>query len=297
VIEYSELRYLLSKRSVDDRALNRGVLDGLRTGLDELGRPPRVLEIGAGAGTMLSRLAEWDVLWSADYTLVERDGAALAEARRHFERVGAVTPLDAERLRFSCGSAAFEVTLAQAEASAFVADPAHARRFDLIIANAVLDLMHLPEIVPALWGALTPGGLYWLSINFDGETIFLPEHALDASVMRAYHRTMDERLLDGKPAGDSRSGRHLLELLPKTGARLLAAGSSDWVVFPQAGAYVDDEAYFLHHIVHTIESALASSTEVDAAALAAWIALRHAQIERAELTYIAHQLDAFGRAP
>ena len=72
---------------------------------------------------------------------------------------------------------------------------------------------------------------------------------------------------------------------------------SDWVVFPPAGAHVEDEAYFLHHIVHTIEGALAGSTEVDAPALAAWVALRHAQIERAELTYIAHQLDAFGRAP
>src|SRR5688500_3954529 len=97
VTEYSELRYLLSKRSVDDRALHRGVLDALRAALRELGRPPRVLEVGAGAGTMLPRLAEWGVLSSAEYTLVDRDGAALAEARQHFERSGAVGPSDPER--------------------------------------------------------------------------------------------------------------------------------------------------------------------------------------------------------
>jgi hypothetical protein len=108
---------------------------------------------------------------------------------------------------------------------------------------------------------------------------------------------MDERVESGRPSGDSRSGRHLLELLPKTGASVLAAGSSDWVVFPQAGAYVGDEAYFLHHIIHTIDRALAGSPSVNAEAFADWIALRHAQVERGELNYIAHQLDIFGRGP
>ncbi len=295
-IEYSELRYLHSKRSVDDRALNRGVLSGVHAGLAELARPPRVLEVGAGAGTMLPRLAEWGILLSADYTLLDRDRAALAEARRNFERAGAV-PLGDDRLRFSRGAATFEVSFVCADAADFVTEPKHAQSFELIIANAVLDLMHLPTILPALWGALSPGGLYWFSINFDGETIFLPEHPLDASVMGAYHRTMDERVENGRPSGDSRSGRHLLELLPKTGASVLAAGSSDWIVFPQAGAYVGDEAYFLHHIIHTIDGALASSGDVDPKSFADWVALRHAEVERGELIYVAHQLDAFGRGP
>jgi SAM-dependent methyltransferase len=297
VIEYSELRYLLSKRSVDDRALHRGVLGALQAALGELGRPPRVLEVGAGAGTMLPRLADFGILASAEYTLVDRDGAALAEARNHFERSGAVAPVDPERLRFSRGSAAFDVRFAHADASTFLADSKHAHGFDLISANAVLDLMHLPSIVPALWRALTPGGLYWFTINFDGETIFLPEHPLDSSVMGAYHRTMDERTHEGRPSGDSRAGRHLLELLPKTGASVLAAGSSDWVVFPQSGGYAEDEAYFLHHIVHTIDRALTGSPALEARTFADWILLRHAQIESAELIYIAHQLDTFGRGP
>jgi SAM-dependent methyltransferase len=295
-VEYSEVRYLLSKISVDDRALNRGVLAGVHAGLAELARPPRVLELGAGAGTMLPRLAEWGILTSADYTLLDRDRAALAEARHSFERSGAV-PLGDERLRFSRGAATFEVSFVCADAFAYVGALERAGGFEVIIANAVLDLMHLPAIVPALWSALSPGGLYWFSINFDGETIFLPEHPLDTSVMRAYHRTMDERVENGRPSGDSRSGRHLLELLPKTGASVLAAGSSDWIVFPQAGAYVGDEAYFLHHIIHTIDGALAGSPGVSPEALTDWIALRHAQIERGELHYIAHQLDVFGRGP
>src|SRR5690349_6795551 len=81
VIEYSEQRYLRSKKSVDDRALNRGVLATLKDALETLGRSPRVLEVGAGVGTMLPRLASWGILTSADYTFLERDATSLAEAK------------------------------------------------------------------------------------------------------------------------------------------------------------------------------------------------------------------------
>jgi hypothetical protein len=68
------------------------------------------------------------------------------------------------------------------------------------------------------------------------------------------------------------------------------------VVYPQKGGYPGDEAYFLHFIIHTIETALAGHPEMDEKRLAGWAAQRHAQIERGELIYIAHQLDAAGRA-
>ena len=69
------------------------------------------------------------------------------------------------------------------------------------------------------------------------------------------------------------------------------------MVHPVAGRYPADEAYFLHFIVETMASALASHPELDAARFAAWIAARHAQIAAGELIYIAHQLDFAGRRP
>jgi hypothetical protein len=115
--------------------------------------------------------------------------------------------------------------------------------------------------------------------------------------MELYHRSMDERVRDGMPAGDSKTGRRLLTRIGATGAELLAAGSSDWVVFPRAGAYPDDEEYFLQHIVHTIDVALSGHAELDPARFRAWVSERQAQIERGELCYIAHQLDVLGRVP
>ena len=96
-------------------------------------------------------------------------------------------------------------------------------------------------------------------------------------------------------SGDSRSGRHLFGYLQAAGAQILAAGASDWVVFPGPDGYPADEAYFLHFIIHTIHGALAGHPELDPYCLDAWAARRHAQIERCELVYIAHQMDFVGR--
>jgi hypothetical protein len=169
--------------------------------------------------------------------------------------------------------------------------------YDVIIAHAVLDLVHVPELLPLLWRALVPGGLALLTLNFDGETIFVPELPLDGAVIHLYHRSMDTRTFQQRPAGDSKAGRKLLHLLPESGATLLAAGSSDWVVWPSHGGYPADEGHFLHHIVHTIDAELRDHPGLDRSAFAAWVQARHAQIESGTLVYIAHQIDVLARAP
>ena len=118
---------------------------------------------------------------------------------------------------------------------------------------------------------------------------------LDEQIQNLYHRTMDERMVDGRSSGDSRTGRHLFGHLKAAGAEIIAAGASDWVVFPGSHGYPQDEAYFLHFIIHTIQQALAGHAELDAPRFERWVAARHAQIARGELVYIAHQLDFMGR--
>ena len=78
MIQYSNVRYLQSKQPIDDRALNRHVLAALERFLRSRAATPRVLELGAGVGTMVSRLADWNVLGRAEYTLVDREGESLA---------------------------------------------------------------------------------------------------------------------------------------------------------------------------------------------------------------------------
>ena len=283
MLEYSTVRYLYAKLSVDDRALNRGVLDAFKSAVSALAETPKVLELGAGVGTMVSRLSELSVIGSADYTLLDSDPVSLAEAKAHLGSWG--------------GAARSRVRFLHAEAFDFMNRAEQAQAFDVVMANAVLDLMDLTPALESIWRVLRPGGLFWFSINFDGETIFLPELALDDTVMRLYHETMDQRVRAGRPAGDSKTGRHLLTRLGETGACLEAAGSSDWVVFPKHGHYPGDEAYFLHHIVHTIDEALKRAPQLDSGAFAHWVRQRHQQIDAGTLCYIAHQLDVFGTLP
>jgi SAM-dependent methyltransferase len=75
---YPYTRYLAAKKSVDDRALNRGVLAELRRLLPP--GEPRILEVGAGLGTMVARLLGWGVLVAGEYTLLDVDGRLLRDA-------------------------------------------------------------------------------------------------------------------------------------------------------------------------------------------------------------------------
>jgi SAM-dependent methyltransferase len=296
-------RYLGAKKTVDDRALNRVVLDRLRGELAARGEAPlRVLEVGGGLGNMLARLIEWRLFQRAEYTLLDVDPQVLDDARAWLRAWAAAQQLGAtgsDALHITGGGVDLQVRFVAAEIGAFVesAAPPPLPRADLLIANAVLDLVEVPRLLPPMFQLAAPGALYWFSINYDGETIFQPDHPSDEAFMRLFHRGMDERVRYGRPAGESRTGRHLFGHLRAAGASILAAGPSDWVVHGGAGGYPADEAEFLRIILDFVEQAVRAYPEVDPAAVTDWMAARRAQIDRGELVYLAHQLDFLGRCP
>jgi SAM-dependent methyltransferase len=289
-------RYLAAKTTVDDRALNRQVLA-------ELGRllpagAPRVLEIGAGLGTMVARLLDWGIVSAGEYILLDADQQLLECSRRWLGDWAAARGIRTGGRPDGLQVGDLRVRLVHAELGRYL-ETAPAELADVLIANAVLDLADVPAVLPGLLRLLDPGGGYWFTINYDGESIFAPGHLHDDQVMGAYHRDMDERVRYGRPAGESRTGRHLFHHLRAAGAPALAAGSSDWVVHATPdGTYPADEAHFLGCILGTIRAALGSRQDwVDPADLADWLAARERQLAAGELVYLAHQLDFAGRAP
>ena len=294
-------RYLLSKRTVDDRALNRHVLDRLRANLCKMDSP-RIVEIGAGLGTMVARLVDWQLLRCAEYYLLDVDAQLLADARMWLvswaRQRGLAAKDDGESVCLQ-GQAAIKIKVhfIHAEIGDFLDKAGNLPPADLLVANAFLDLVDVPTMLPRLFDLLAPGGLYWFSINFDGETILQPEHASDALFMRVYHRSMDERVRYGHPAGDSQCGRHLFGHLRAAGASILAAGASDWVVHGNAAGYPDEEAHFLRQIVDTIAAELHRQPDIPPGPLTDWVTLRHQQIDQGALVYLAHQMDFLGRRP
>ena len=289
-------RYLVAKTTVDDRALNRHVLAELCR-LMPAGAP-QVLEVGAGLGTMVARLLDWGAIGAGEYVLLDADRQLLDCSRRWLCDWAAARGLRSDLRPDGLQVGDLRVRLVHAELGRYL-EAGHGTLADVLIANAVLDLVDVPAVLPGLLRLLIPGGVYWFTINYDGESIFVPGHPHDDQVMQAYHRDMDERVRYGRPAGDSRTGRRLFHYLRDAGAPAVAAGSSDWVVSAGPdGKYPDDEAYFLRSILSTIQNALRSREDrVEPADLADWLAARGRQLAAGELVYIAHQLDFVGRSP
>ncbi len=292
---YAYSRYLAAKRTVDDRALNKDVIERLR---HQLSASParRVLEIGAGLGTMVARLLQWNLLLAGSYTLLDVDAQLLADSRQWLQ-----SELQAEEvggdLHIQTPRGQVVVHFLQAELGDYLKDPEQLP-VDLLICNAFLDLVDVAQTLPGLFGLLQPGGHYWFSINFDGETIFQPEDERDELFMSIYHRGMDQRLRYGRQAGESKTGRHLFHHLKAAGASPLAVGASDWVVHPLPdGSYPGDEAEFLGHILDTVEAGLRQQPEISDSELDSWLSLRRAQVAQGDLLYIAHQLDFVGSGP
>jgi SAM-dependent methyltransferase len=301
--EFSFIRYLAAKKSVDDRALNRQVREALGQALSArpAGTQLRVLEIGCGIGTMVERLVEWGFLQDAEYTGIDLEPACVAEAYQRVLLFAGQKNFTLEPGKKGVGligpglklTLAFEVS----DCFAFAAREAGRSAWDLLLAHAFLDLVDLDKALPKLLALLNPGGWFYFTLNFDGATVFEPviEPEWDSRIVSLYHQTMARRSPGGKVSEGSTTGRRLFGALQTAGAEVLAAGSSDWVVFPEQRRYREDEAYFLHFIIHTIQGALAGHPELDRQVFEAWIDRRHAQVEAGELSYLAHQLDFFGR--
>lgn len=300
---FSYTRYLAAKKTVDDRALKRQVFETLdralrpRQGLGCL----EFLEIGCGIGTMVERLWDGGILTNAGYTAIdlEPENIAAAEIRLPVfarERGLRIERTEGRERQFISPPRSLTVSLEAINLYEFAKREAGQSAWDVLVAHAFLDLVDLSRALPLLFTLLKPGGWFYFTLNFDGATIFHPpiDANLDSLIERLYHGTMDERRVDGQPSGSSRTGRLLFSALPRWGGRVLAAGSSDWVVFPDLEGYPGDEAYFLHYLIHTIDGALQGHTLLERKTLQDWTSRRHQQIDRGELTYVAHQLDFFG---
>lgn len=303
--EYRFSRYLAAKKSVDDRSLNRHAWDTLAAHLRNrpTGETLKVLEIGAGIGTMIERLVEWGAIGGETHlTAIEPEMTNVEAALERLGRFAEAHDIRREPagklgIKLALTGGPLLVDFQTVDLETFAGSHGGPGRFEVIIAHAVLDLLDIPSALEQVLSLAAGGCLFYFTINFDGATILEPaiDPPLDRQIEELYHRTMDQRVTHGKPSGDRYTGRHLFGTLRARGLNILAAGSSDWVVWAGPDGYNQDEAYFLHFIVNTIGGALDQHPELDQARFADWIEQRHRQIERGELVYIAHQIDILAR--
>jgi hypothetical protein len=290
-------RYLAAKKSIDDRALNHHVRETLRIALAATagGQAVNIVEIGAGIGTMLSRIVDWGLLpGAATYLATDSDPGQVRAAHEYLSSWAAARGHDLSWSgdhagRLTTATAGISLSLEQVRAEELAESPDSRGPVHLFLAHAVLDLIDFPVLLPKLLTGLTGNGLAYLTCNFDGETVFLPRHADDEEILRLYHHSMEERR-----AGASHTGRRLLGFLQGPDLDLLAAGSSDWLIHPRSRSYSKDETFFLHAIIDTVQRELAGRL-VPASRLAGWSCLRHRQVDSGDLTFLARHLDFLAR--
>jgi hypothetical protein len=289
-------RYLRAKRTVDDRALDRRLVGDLREGLaaraGDHDDPLEILEVGAGIGTMIARFVEWDILPAGEirYTAIDLQSENITELPQYLGAWAADRPITVEggdRLTLAEPDRRVEVEASVAEAVEYAEGTD--TEYDLLVGAALLDILDLSNL-ESLLGTLAADGLYYFPITFDGATRFLPTDPADRAIERQYHRHMD-----AKEGGSSRAGGETLARLQGLSGVSVDAAGSDWIVTPDDGSYPGEEAYFLRHILATIEQAVTEIAPGAVDQLDEWLTRRRAHVAAGELTYLTHQLDLFGR--
>ncbi|MFZ5809965.1 MAG: class I SAM-dependent methyltransferase [Chloroflexota bacterium] len=296
------IRYLASKKEIDDRSLNAAVwqklVEILPPGSSEM--PLRVLEVGAGIGTMMERLMERGVVPYAVYTALDAQAELLQAGQCRLIEWAQPRNLSVQiaenRLALHGDRLDVQVRFVAQDLFHWLKEDQPPGGYDLLIAHAFLDLVDLDETLPPLFQQLRPGGVFYFTLTFDGLTVLEPpiEPEFDGMVIAGYHQTMDERIVDGRRSGGSASGRKLFAAVERAGGILLQAGASDWVVFPKAGKYEQAEIIFLRAILDMIAGALQGHPALDKPRFQDWMQTRYRQLEKGELIYIAHQLDMVG---
>lgn len=293
-------RYLEAKKTVEDGCLNLRVLGDVRRRMKteiETETDVSIFEAGAGVGSMVKHLVERDAVPDRfTYTAVDVDGKNVEVGRESLAEWGGEHGYAVERegdvLRFD-GAKSFDVEFV--EGDLYEHEVKTDRRYDLVVAHALLDVLDLRRATERL---LSLGDYFYFPVCFDGITSFEPpfeetdeETSFDARVERAYHATMDT---DDR-TGSSKTGRRAFEAVRSAGGTVTSAGASDWVLFPGEGGYTDDEEVLLYHILDTVHCAVREEGSLDTERLDAWLNDRIERIEDEDLVYVAHQIDIAGR--
>lgn len=284
--------YLDLKRSIDDNSLNSQVWQTMASWLtaEQLnGRTVRILEIGAGIGTMIERLLDAGLLSHCEYTAVELEPGFRDAAMQRLQFWADKHDYQFSSLKHTLWSLVREnklLSLHWVHGDALQTKQQFGPgTFDLIIGHAVIDLLPVPTAMPDLMSLMSTRGAYYFSLNYAGETLFLPPLTTDQKIFQAYNNDMDKRFpgLDWRP---SHTGQLLGSWLTAQGHPVIAAGASDWEL--QSNPDQPDNL-FIANILDTIETALAGMP-----GLTEWLTTRRHQLRAGMLSFRASNQDYFG---
>ncbi len=286
--------YLAIKQAIDDRSLNQSVWQALAASLKSqvVSHGFKLLEIGAGTGSMIIRLLNAGLLDHCQYFAVELEpGFARVAENELSVWAGAngyrMDVIGASSWTLGKDEEVIEIQWLAVDILELTSDFASGY-FDMLIGHAIIDLLPVPECLPGLLNLVKPGGDYYFSLNYAGVTSFSPIHPRDLDITEAYHRDMDTRF-PGIKWRASQTGQLLGSWLKEQGHQVLAEGDSDWQLSSGPTPSAADNR-FVGNILDTMAKALAGLEGLED-----WLNLRRQQADSGNLLFFAANRDYFGR--
>lgn len=301
-VDFAE--YLEAKFRLDERSLNPQVREIWNAAWRERAGL-RCLDLGSGTGVALRRLLEVESAACLSYVAVERDAGLLDMARL---RIGAWLAEHgfeyvAERRGLAGWRGERRVRVEWVRADLLEFQPAAgAGCFDAVIAHHVMDLLPVAAMSARVANWLDAGGLFYASLNYDGQTSLFPQYAdaeLEERILAEYDTSMERRMErrrlgqenERERSGGARCGRRLHGAVLDAGLRVVAYGSSDWNLTPLRGTYRDADRVCLAALLDMIRDEMRRSGRFGGDALEAWHQDRTRRMECGELGMVVHQLD------
>jgi SAM-dependent methyltransferase len=263
-VTFSYPKYLVSKRTVDERARHPGVwktfLDRLRASATRASRerePVRILEVGGGVGDLALQILRALPDVAVAYTLIDIEPENLEAARERFRRErpdATVSPvLDGIGNIPSAAPIGKDTKSSRDVVTYFVQDDitrlgntdsdmqsTHGRvqSYDAICGQAIMDIVPTRILLQKLSLLLKEQGVIYLPIHFDGRTDIDPPYhpKVDHTIARIYHDSMTRTWTDADgnvhKYDGSRSGRDLVMHAASAHLCVVDVGASDWIVLP-----------------------------------------------------------------
>ena len=211
-----EAEWLAARGPYDEAALDPVAVELIRRWGAGLRRAcsPVVVDLGSGTGAALDRVGRWLAPRDVVAYAVDRDPSLLFGAQAD-GRLRHPVPIVGDLL-----------------------DPLDARggppdgAVDLVVAHALADLVPLDRLAARAAALARPGGLVHVALAYDGLTAFspVPEPALEAAILAAFHRHMDRQAAHTPTYGGSTAGRRLGPALEAAGLEILVDAPSVWNV-------------------------------------------------------------------
>jgi hypothetical protein len=222
---------------------------------------PRLLDLGAGTGSLLRWLAP-RIGGAQDWTLADADATLLARALEEIagwaDRRGHGVAADRHGLALATPGGVWRVAVRVVDLARDVPLDGH----DAVVCSALLDLVSRPWVEGLAERLPVP---LLASLSVDGRDGFVPAHDGDAMIRAGFRR--DQRRDKGLgPALGTRAPAVLRGVLATRGFRV-ASAASDWRIPPAAGA-------MLAALVEGHAEAALRQMPQRAAAIADWRAAR-----------------------